>query len=147
MKTILTHQLLHSAASDNGGWNKAQLNLLGIQWPPQKVASSKGMAAWISRQRDPAIHMATGHDDSRQETEAAEEDAARTHTTKPIMKSITIQIDPDGKVKLEGVGFHGKECDEKMAAFERELGSVTKRVNSPTYHQPVSNAAKQKAGA
>lgn len=64
-----------------------------------------------------------------------------------MKKQITITVDPEGKVKLEGVGFQGKECNAKMAAFEREMGSVTKRVNSPTYHQPVSNVAKQKQGA
>lgn len=64
-----------------------------------------------------------------------------------MKKQITIIVDPEGKVKLEGQGFQGKECDAKMAAFEKELGSVTARRNSPEYHQPVSNAAKQKAGA
>lgn len=30
----LSHRCLHEAASNNGGWNKAQLALLGIEWPP-----------------------------------------------------------------------------------------------------------------
>lgn len=31
---ILSHRCIHEAASDKGGWNKAQLALLGIEWPP-----------------------------------------------------------------------------------------------------------------
>lgn len=63
------------------------------------------------------------------------------------MKSIEIKVDTDGKILIEGVGFTGKECDAKMAAFEKELGSVTARRNSPEYLQPAKANNQQKAGA
>lgn len=31
----LTRQMIESGRSDNGGYSKAQLSLLGIVWPPQ----------------------------------------------------------------------------------------------------------------
>lgn len=54
------------------------------------------------------------------------------------MKQITIEVAPDGTVKLEGVGFQGKECDAKMKAFEDALGKVEKRTDLPSYHATVT---------
>lgn len=58
------------------------------------------------------------------------------------MKSIQIQIAPDGKVTIEGKGFVGKACDEKMKAFEEQLGVVTDRKNSPEYSKTVTTTQK-----
>ena len=33
---VLTRVLLHSAASGNCGWNREQLAVLGVPWPPPK---------------------------------------------------------------------------------------------------------------
>lgn len=55
------------------------------------------------------------------------------------MKQIQIDIDTEGKVQMEGKGFQGKTCDEKMKAFEDGLGAVKKRKNLPTYNQSVTN--------
>lgn len=33
---LLTHEILNSGMSTNGGWNKEQFSLIGIPWPPQK---------------------------------------------------------------------------------------------------------------
>jgi hypothetical protein len=30
---ILTRDLVYSVQSENGGWNKNQLQLMGVQWP------------------------------------------------------------------------------------------------------------------
>ena len=30
---ILTRDLIYSVRSENGGWNKNQLQLMGVQWP------------------------------------------------------------------------------------------------------------------
>jgi hypothetical protein len=39
---ILTHQNLHALGTRNGiGWNRKQLALLGVSWPPQKGWLSK----------------------------------------------------------------------------------------------------------
>lgn len=63
------------------------------------------------------------------------------------MKQIIITVDKEGKATVEGVGFTGRTCDEKMAAFEKGLGTTTSKKLKPEYSQAVSNAAKQKAGA
>ena len=60
------------------------------------------------------------------------------------MKSITIDIDPDGNSKMEGGGFKGKECDAKMKAFEDGLGEVKARQCKIEYHQPADTAQKVK---
>lgn len=31
---IVTHEFILAGMSGNGGWSRAQLELLGIQWPP-----------------------------------------------------------------------------------------------------------------
>lgn len=38
---ILTREAIHAAASQGGGWSRAQLSLLGVSWPPQR--------GWLSR--------------------------------------------------------------------------------------------------
>lgn len=63
-------------------------------------------------------------------------------TTRMIMKLILIEIDTTGAVKIEGKNFVGRECDEKMKAFEEALGTVTDRKNSPEYHQTVTTTQK-----
>lgn len=62
------------------------------------------------------------------------------------MKTIVITFDTDGNSKTEGIGFKGRDCDEKMKAFEDGLGEVKKRVNKPEFHQTVSTANTQKVG-
>lgn len=57
------------------------------------------------------------------------------------MKTITIEIDTAGNIKREGFGFKGKECDEKMKAFD-ELGKVTEKKLKPEYHQTVTTQQK-----
>lgn len=37
----ITREEIHKASSENGGWKKAQLELLGISWPPKP--------GWINR--------------------------------------------------------------------------------------------------
>jgi hypothetical protein len=63
------------------------------------------------------------------------------------MKTIKVEIDPTGKVILEGKGFQGTECDSKMKAFESALGKVEQRKELPEYHQGlVIHTAQQKIG-
>lgn len=59
------------------------------------------------------------------------------------MKTITITVDQDGNAKIEGDGFKGRECDEKMKAFEQEMGSVKKQQLKPEYHQTNNTTVKQ----
>lgn len=49
MTTIkLTRELIHTAGSCGNGFNKAQLDLLGVNWPPQK-----GWLSWLVGQEIP----------------------------------------------------------------------------------------------
>ena len=61
------------------------------------------------------------------------------------MKQINITVDEDGNLKVDLEGFKGRECDsEKIKAFERELGSVEKKVLKPEYNQPTTTTQQQK---
>ena len=44
---ILTRELLHIAASDYVGWNRSQLDLLGVKWPPSKGWLSNLVGTYI----------------------------------------------------------------------------------------------------
>lgn len=53
-------------------------------------------------------------------------------------KSITVDVAPDGSVKIEGHGFVGPECEKATAFLEEALGTVTKRVHKREYlERPV----------
>lgn len=58
------------------------------------------------------------------------------------MKTITIDVTPEGKIQIEGKGFTGKECDQKMKAFEDGLGSVKDKKLKPEYHRTVTTTQK-----
>jgi hypothetical protein len=34
--TTITSELIEAGRSERGGWNKSQLALLGVSWPPQR---------------------------------------------------------------------------------------------------------------
>ena len=63
------------------------------------------------------------------------------------MKSITVTLNADGTVKLEGGGFKGKECDQAMAFLEEALGlqdAETKKL--PEYYQSCAVPQKLSIG-
>lgn len=59
-----------------------------------------------------------------------------------MIKSITIDVAPDGTINIEGKNFEGKQCDEKMKAFEDGLGAVKARKDLPEYHRAVTTTQK-----
>jgi hypothetical protein len=61
-----------------------------------------------------------------------------------MIKTIQVDITPEGATLIEGKNFTGKECDKALAPFEEGLGKVGKRTNKPEYHRTV--APKQKVG-
>mgnify|MGYP001611611826 CR=1 FL=1 len=61
------------------------------------------------------------------------------------MEQIIIDIDKDGDVRIDAVGFSGPECTQLTAALEEALGEVTARQLKPEYRQP--KAILRKAGA
>jgi hypothetical protein len=36
MTVILSNELIEAGRSDRGGWNRTQLLLIGVPWPPEK---------------------------------------------------------------------------------------------------------------
>lgn len=51
------------------------------------------------------------------------------------MAEITIDIAPDGSVKVEGHGFVGDSCKAETADIEKALGAVEKTTKKPEYHR------------
>ena len=51
------------------------------------------------------------------------------------MKSITINIRPDGKVEFDTTGFKGKGCKDITAEMEKELGVVVDTKKKPEFNQ------------
>lgn len=44
---ILSREMIHAGKSCAGGWNKKQLAVLGVDWPPEK--------GWVDRLKDTLI--------------------------------------------------------------------------------------------
>ena len=59
------------------------------------------------------------------------------------MKSIDIDISPDGTVKIEAIGYKGNACEAATKEIEAILGGQIKsKVRKPEFYQTV--AATQK---
>ena len=52
-----------------------------------------------------------------------------------MSKKIIIECFADGSVKLEGVGFKGRECDAEMAVFEKALGQIKSKKYKGDIHK------------
>lgn len=61
------------------------------------------------------------------------------------MKTITVNIDVTGEVKIEATGFKGSACTKATEEIERALGTVGKRNKKPEYWlgQQQNQQAKQ----
>ena len=59
-----------------------------------------------------------------------------------MAEEIIVDIMPDGKVKMEAKGFHGKQCEVTMAELESALGRVTDVKLKPEYHERVTHGEK-----
>lgn len=58
--------------------------------------------------------------------------------------TITIELGPDGSVKIEGHCFKGSECAKATEAFEKALGSVKATKRKPEFIQQAQTVkAKQ----
>lgn len=49
-------------------------------------------------------------------------------------EKIIIEIDKDGSVQVEAVGFKGKACMKATEFLEKILGKVTRRTTKPDYY-------------
>jgi fructose-specific phosphotransferase system component IIB len=52
-----------------------------------------------------------------------------------MSKTITIDVAPDGGVKIETKGFSGAECQRATAEIERALGPVKVDMKTAEFHQ------------
>lgn len=62
-----------------------------------------------------------------------------------MASEIVIEIDAQGNVQVEGVGFVGPECGALTKDLETALGEVTKKQLKPAFHQ--TQAVRRKQGA
>jgi hypothetical protein len=60
------------------------------------------------------------------------------------MKSITVEVSPEGEVKIEAAGFRGNSCEKATAALEQAMGLPGKRKHKPEYH--AQEGVTQKVG-
>jgi len=51
-------------------------------------------------------------------------------------KAITVDVAPDGSVKIEGHNFAGAECTKATKFLEDALGAKTAEAFKPEYRQP-----------
>lgn len=47
---IITKSLIENAKTENGGWTKYQLNLIGVDWPPHKDWIKKVIGKKITKE-------------------------------------------------------------------------------------------------
>lgn len=136
----LTKSLIHSAGSYGGhGFNKAQLNLIGVRWPPkqgwleslvgksipddtwQKVVGLKGQAQWkLKKVKVAQLQISTA----------------------PAIAANTFRVYFDGGTH----GFNGK-CDDGYGSWEVEWNGFLKTVSreqflaSGVMHKVTNNVA------
>jgi len=54
-----------------------------------------------------------------------------------MIKTIVIEITPEGKIKAEGVGFKGPECDKALEEIEKLFGKASETRHKPEYKHQV----------
>ncbi len=62
------------------------------------------------------------------------------------MKQITVDIAPDGGVKIEAAGFTGPDCEQATKFLEDALGTVEQKHRKPEYHQRQTRQASARVG-
>lgn len=60
------------------------------------------------------------------------------------MEQIIIDIDPDGSLRIDAVGFQGPDCEQATKFIEQVLGTVAQRRKKPEYHQRRQTRQKQR---
>jgi len=59
-----------------------------------------------------------------------------------MQKYVDIDVQPDGTMKVDAVGFKGKECERGLPAkIAKELGTVQSTTRKPEYFQGQQNQA------
>jgi hypothetical protein len=63
------------------------------------------------------------------------------------MKTIIVEINPLGEVKIDAVGFKGEACAKATEAIEKALGVKTGSTKKPDYYQAATKATQKVGGA
>jgi hypothetical protein len=63
-----------------------------------------------------------------------------------MVKTLIVEIDSDGEVKIDAIGFKGTACEKATKAIEDALGVPSSRRKKPEYNISGTTAATQKVG-
>ena len=58
------------------------------------------------------------------------------------MKAIIVNVDPEGRVEIEAVGYKGQSCKKATEALEKALGLVKSSEKKPEYWQAETTTQK-----
>jgi hypothetical protein len=86
----ITEKLIRDGASNRGGWNRAQLNLIGAEWPPKNGWIAKAVGQPISEDQASEFLRLRG-------------ETVRVSRKKRSMVKTDLPIPPDFPVKDETV--------------------------------------------
>ena len=62
------------------------------------------------------------------------------------MKQIIVEVEPDGAVTIDAVGFTGTDCVAATQFLEEALGAKTQVQTKPEFHQRRVNGQRQYLG-
>ena len=62
------------------------------------------------------------------------------------MKQIIIEVEPDGAVTIDAVGFTGTDCVAATQFLEEALGAKIQVHKKPEFHQRRVNGQRQRIG-
>lgn len=62
------------------------------------------------------------------------------------MKTITVEITPEGDVQIDAIGFKGNACEAATRAIEDALGVPAKRKKKPEYLASTTATNPQRIG-
>lgn len=51
------------------------------------------------------------------------------------MKTIEVIVHPDGRLKIDALGFQGADCEKASAFLEKALGRTKGKERKPEFHR------------
>ncbi|MDB6032173.1 MAG: hypothetical protein JWM16_2511, partial [Verrucomicrobiales bacterium] len=63
-----------------------------------------------------------------------------------MKRTIEVTVTTAGEINIEGVGFKGADCEQATQYLEAALGTVSRKVKKPEYHQRTVARNQQKIG-
>ena len=62
------------------------------------------------------------------------------------MQQINVDIDAEGGIRIDAVGFSGPDCEQATRFLEEALGQVRDRQRKPEWHQRGTRRQTQRLG-